>query len=529
MIAHLRVPEGSVVALIEIGSDAMRLTVAQILRAGEWKVLERAHNPLKLGHDVFSAGVIQRDTLYRLLTILGGYLELLQGLGVPKDHVLVSATTAFREARNYLTIADRVQVKTGLTVHIIEGVEATHLTYTAVEHTLKPIWTQRFSRCNAFVLEIGGASTELLMLSRGKIATAHTLRVGSVRFQEQFLNLRTQSNLDRMLGEQLQHMIEAIDDEIDLAPIRTFVAVGSDIRIAARIIGTEVSAKHSTIHKSDLEELIRVLKRMKPEDIVHKYDISWHDAESLLPSLLICRNFIEATSAEELIVPQATLRDGIFLRISRSRSRQKGNSLFAQVRASAIGLAKKYHCQEDHSKHVAYLATRIFDQLTDEHGLGEQHRLLLEVAALIHEVGKFIGHSAYHKHAEYIINNCQLFGLTPDEHRVVASIARYQRRASPLPAHPNFNILPKESKLAVMKLAAILRIVVSMERGHGQKVEDVEVRIEDGDMILTAMCRSDISLERSGLEKEKNLFEEVYGLKVRLLDRRPRTVVEEMS
>lgn len=529
MIAHLKVGEGTTVALIEIGSDAMRLTVAQILKAGEWKVLDRAHNPLKLGHDVFSSGVIMRDTLYRLLTILGGYLELLDGLGVARENVLISATTAFREARNYLTIADRVQVKTGLTVHLIEGVEATHLTYTAVEHSLKPIWTKCFSRSNAFVVEIGGASTELLMLSRGKIASAHTLRVGSVRFQEQFLNLRTQSNLDRMLGEQLTHMIESLDEEIDLAPIRTFVAVGSDMRIAARVIGTAVSPRHSTISKTDLEDFIHSLKRMRPEDIVHKYQIPWHDAESLLPSLLICRNFIEATSAERLIVPQATLRDGIFLRISRSRSRQKENSLFAQVRASAIGLARKYHCQDDHSKHVSHLALRLFDQLLDEHGLGEQHRLMLEVAALVHEVGKFIGHSAYHKHAEYIINNSQLFGLTPDEHRIVGSIVRYQRRALPLPAHPNFNILPKESKLSVMKLAAILRIVVSLERGHGQKVEDLEVKIEEGDLLLTALCRSDMSLERTSLEKEKNLFEEVYGLKVRLLDRRPRTGVEEIA
>jgi exopolyphosphatase/guanosine-5'-triphosphate,3'-diphosphate pyrophosphatase len=516
------------VALIEIGSDALRLTVAEFQKGMDWRIVERAENPLMVGHDIFNASRLERTTLYRLLTILQGYLELVRGLGFDRSQILLTATTALREAKNHAIVADRIKIKTGLTLNFIEGVEATHLTYSAVEQTLKPIWSQRFSRSNAFILEVGGSTSEVLLLNRGKIASAHTLRIGSVRFQEQYLHHTPAASLERVLREQMSHLIESLDEDFDLQPIRTFVAVGSDIRIAADAVGQAVGERHTMIPKDALNHFIDELRHSRPDQLVLRYNIPWHDAESLLPSLLIYRNFFEATSAEELIVPHATLRDGIFLRLSRQKGDLKRqNLLLEQVRASARGIARKYHCNEEHGTHIAMLGTQLFDLLIEEHGLEAHDRLLLEVAAQLHEVGKFIAQSAYHKHGEYIVLNSQIFGLSTEDHQIVANVVRYQRRALPLPSHLLFGQLSLNNRIRVMKIAGILRLIVAMERGHSLKVQKLDVVKEEEDLSLIAFSSGDLSLERSNLDREKNLFEEVFGLRVQLVDHRTRQTTED--
>ena len=84
-----------------------------------------------------------------------------------------------------------------------------------------------------------------------------------------------------------------------------------------------------------------------------------------------------------------------------------------------------------HGQHVAALATRLFDELGDEHGLSPRDRLLLQVAALLHDIGIYVSLRAHHKHAQYLLAASQIFGLSDEETAIIANIARYHRRGIP--------------------------------------------------------------------------------------------------
>src|SRR4029078_5800588 len=129
-----------------------------------------------------------------------------------------------------------------------------------------------------------------------------------------------------------------------------------------------------------------------------------------------------------------------------------------QVLASAEAVGHRYRFDRAHGRHVAMLATSLFDQCLEEHGLGGRERLLLRVAALLHDIGVYVSLRAHHKHSQYLLAALQIFGLADEETAMVANIARSPRRALPQPSHPPYAALDRRERLTVDKLAAILRL-----------------------------------------------------------------------
>ena len=173
-------PEGSIAAVIDIGSTAIRAVVAQMNDDREWERLDRASKPVSLGRDVFMSGSLSRESMQQAISILSGFRELLDGWQVPESATRVIATSAIREARNRDTFLDRVAVRSGLKVEIVEGIEENQLTFLAVQHAVKSM-EKTFSRVRSLIIEVGGGTTEIMLLNRGKMVAAHSLRICTVR------------------------------------------------------------------------------------------------------------------------------------------------------------------------------------------------------------------------------------------------------------------------------------------------------------------------------------------------------------
>ena len=169
-----------------------------------------------------------------------------------------------------------------------------------------------------------------------------------------------------------------------------------------------------------------------------------------------------------------------------------------------------------HARTVADIAVRLFDELQAEHGLGPRHRLLLEVASLLHEVGGFVSSRSHHKHSGYLIANSEIFGLNRDEIAVVAQVARYHRRSGPKPSHAEYMALPRETRVTVNKLAALLRVADALARGHVRQAGQLRFDRQGDDLVISIPGVSDVLLEDRAIAGKGDLFEDIYGLKVRL-------------
>lgn len=502
------------VAVIDIGATAIRLVVAELREGGDWHRLDRASKPISLGKDVFMTGQLSHESIQQATRILSGFRELLSGWDVAPDAVQVIATSAIREAKNRDTFVDRVYIRTGLRIDVLEGIEENHLTFLAVQNVMRPMRGQ-FSRASAMIIEVGGGTTEIMMLRRGNMVAAHSLRIGTVRIEHQAR--RTWSGADQIedfIRESVRASKELLASEMRLERVRFFIAVGGDARLVASKVGKRHAEHYWIIDRPDFDAFITTLQDSAPEELVRKLSVTYTEAEGLLPALLIYRMFLEETSAEQLIVPDVSIREGVLMSFALGNDWAVEPEFYSQVVASARNLGRRYHYDEAHAAHVAELSVQLFDQIAEDHGMDRHSRLMLEVAAILHDIGTYVRASGHHKHGYYLVTNSEIFGVSRDDLDVIANVVRYHRKAAPSQAHSSYISLRREQRITVLKLAAILRIADALDRSHQQRVTAVAVERSEEDLVLHCEHHGDLSVERYGVSIKADMFEDVFGYTV---------------
>ncbi|MDD3980761.1 MAG: HD domain-containing protein [Spirochaetia bacterium] len=500
------------VAAIEIGSTGIRLLIASIDETGLVKVLDRAGKPSRIGRDVFTSGSIGREAIRESVAVLLSFRELLHGYGIEPDRTKVIATSALREAANRDTFLDRVQLQTGFKIRVVEDIEENHLMYLAVQQALQDE-RKYLSRSNAMILEVGGGTTEIMLLRRGKMVSSHSLHIGTLRLEEQMREAgASKQYLQEYLESNIKNACDLMTEDIPLESIKSFIVVGSDARLAAYYVSGKNYEGYTLLDRSGFMAFAQAAASMSVEELIASYHLPWAEAEGLGPGLLIESLFLARTGAEELIVPKVSIREGLLLADSKGLDPAVEEELRRQIVASAQALGKRFHYDEAHAHNVASLSVRLFDSICDEHGMKQHERLLLETAAILHDIGTYIRSSGHHRHGEYIVSNSEVFGLNRSDINIVSNVVRYHRRTPPSPVHVNYISLPREDRITVMKLSAILRVADALDRNHTGRMYDARFEKNADRLIIRSARNFDFSLERLSLADKGDLFEDVFGL-----------------
>jgi exopolyphosphatase/guanosine-5'-triphosphate,3'-diphosphate pyrophosphatase len=323
--------------------------------------------------------------------------------------------------------------------------------------------------------------------------------------------------LESYLRETIRATREILDAEMKLHRIKYVVAVGGDARLAASQVGERMEGGLRKVSLDPFNEFIDYLQGLGIDEIVSNLGVTYNEAEGLVPALLVLGLFAEATFADHLIVPEVSIREGVLVNFALGTNPEMEREFYEQVIASAYNLGKKYHFDESHAAHVAKLSLSLFDQFREDHGMTRHDRMLLETAAILHDIGNFIRATGHHKHGEYIVANSEIFGLSRSDIRIVSNIVRYHRKAMPNASHTNFISMRREHRVAVMKLASILRVGDALDRSHNQRIRDFRVEKSEDNIILYCDYQGDITVEKYGLELKGQMFEEVFGYRVTIM------------
>ena len=163
------------------------------------------------------------------------------------------------------------------------------------------------------------------------------------------------------------------------------------------------------------------------------------------------------------------------------------------------------------------IAVKIYDAMKSEIALDEHARVLLEIAAILHDIGSFIRYDNHNIHSNYIIRNSEIFGLSRSDNTIVAEIAKYHKGNSVPQDEESFLMLPRPDRMTILKLTAILRIADAMDRGHIQKFNDFSVKLEQNNMVIQTKDSKNTVLEKIALSEKAGIFEEIFGYKVILM------------
>ena len=497
-----------IVAVVDVGATAVRLVIAELCDKEPPRLLEEASRAVLLGKDTFASGRIGAETIESTLRALDGFRRMMDAYGVSVYRAV--ATSAVREAANADTFLDRVRVRTGLDIEVIDGSEESRLTFLAVQAQLRG--HPALAGIPTLLVEVGGGSADVTLIEGGRPKYSGVFALGSIRMRQSLGPWHGgHDQRVRLLARHVSNLVADIRRDVPLKTAQYVVALGHDMRfVASQVADLEPEGTREIPREAFLAFVERV-EGLDDDQLVERFRLTQADAETLVPALLVYRNLLMETSAAALVVPEASLRAGLLIDLVGQSAESTFEEFSRQVLASAEALGEKYRYDAKHAKHVAHLAGRLFDELQAEHGLRRRDRLLLEVAALLHDIGVFVGLRAHHKHTQYLLAASEIFGLSGDDVALVSNVARYHRRGLPQKSHLPYMALDREDRVRTNKLGALLRVANALDAEHLQKVRDLRVRQETDRWLLEVDAAGDLTMERMATTARADLFVDVFG------------------
>jgi exopolyphosphatase/guanosine-5'-triphosphate,3'-diphosphate pyrophosphatase len=497
-----------VFASIDVGSNAIRLVVGEVNAERRITVLEYLREPVRLGEDVFAHGAMSDGTIDRACDAFRKFRELIDRHSV--RWVKAVATSACREALNRELFVDRIAQVSDIELTTINEEEEARLIYLAV--------AERVSLRDkvAMLVDIGGGSTEVTLVSAGQILTTESFKMGSVRLLQLLRDSRHgEREFHQLLREYLDSTQRKIKKELGDERIELCVGTGGNIEVLGdlrkEVLGKE---RDNVLTAEDLDVLVKRLQGLSFEERVRQLGLRPDRADVIVPASMILQKIVKQAGVREVAIPRVGLKDGLLIDMVQEFFGEKTQPSRAQVLASATQLGKKFQFDEAHGQTVARLALLLFDQTRQLHNCTVEHRLLLEVAGLLHDIGTFVNMRDHHKHTHYLLTASPLIGLTQAQQTLVSNIARYHRKSMPKVQHDSYRMLSAKERALVTKLAAILRLADALDNEHASRVNRIEIQYKKPKLLIRLLGEGDLLLEKWALAKKAAMFEEVFGVKV---------------
>ena len=167
------------------------------------------------------------------------------------------------------------------------------------------------------------------------------------------------------------------------------------------------------------------------------------------------------------------------------------------------------------SETLQTIALGIFDSLKKIHGLGKRERLLLQICTILHDCGKYISMVNLGDCSYNIIMSTEIIGLSHIERSIVANVVRFNHDDFEYYKDGGYRFrgIDHDSYLTIAKLTAILRIANGLDRTHKEKFKNIKLALKDTNLEITVDTMADTSLERGLFGERAEFFEQVYGIK----------------
>ena len=498
----------SLVTALHIGASSVSMMVAERTADGALTPIDFLEQPAPVARDIFRQGSVSLSTTERVVAIIKGYQKTLAELGInPHNVTRAAATNILSEAKNHEAFMNRIRIACGLRVGTIDDGEMTRLIYLKTRRRLRHLPAMRHD--NTLVIHVGPGNTRALLFQNGLITRYTSYRMGTHRTREAVEGTHAEgTTLLRVIREHAFSNLAQIRFDYSDITIDGLVIIGYEMQSVAAALTTTGSA----CPLKKLRQFTADAAGLSDVELVKHFHLDYQTAEALLPALEINLAVAETLKLREVHIPASEYEQGLLHDLLVSR--ELTGAFAEEVLRSARILAERYQSDPDHGRHVGNLCSRLFESLADLHHLTRHDALLLQVAAILHEVGTYVSPRAHHKHSEYIILNSEVFGLDRMDVTIVALVARYHRHSGPVLDHQSYAALSTDDRIRVAKLAALLRVADALERTHAQRVAQLEIRRDGGKLRLRLPGLADAAVERLAMATKADLFEEVFGLGV---------------
>ncbi len=504
-------------AAIDIGTNSIHMIIVEATGRRSFEVIDREKEMVKLGAGVFASNRLSERAFAEGLKTIRRYVQLADQRGV--DEIITAATSAIREARNGGEFLDELVRQTGISPEVISGTKEAKLIFQAVRNAIA------LQGEKALVLDIGGGSTEVVLGDEEEVYFAKSLKLGVLRLLDMFKNPGPVGAEARgVLEAHIRFLAQDALGEARKMGFKRVIGTSGTIRTmgeSAHLAGGGPSLRSvnaEIVQRSDIAKVTDQLLELPAEKRTKVDAVSEKRADAIHLGGVLLNQLLQLAGVEEITLCEASLREGLVLDYLERHAHYLDNLPPARDlrHRSVAQLALKYNVDWEQASHVANLALQLFDQTKELHHLGDYERDILEYAALLHGVGKYISFQRYHKNSRYIIKHAGLRGFNDEEILLIGHVARYHRKGRPKKRHKKFKRLSKGQRHLVRVLSGILRLAVNLDRSKNQLVREIDCDTSDGTLELQLSGADRFELEAWAARQQRRPLARALGKKIKI-------------
>lgn len=456
----------SLYAAIDLGSNSFHMLVVREV-AGSIQTLTRIKRKVRLAAGLNSDNVLSVEAMERGWQCLRLFAERLQD--IPQPQIRVVATATLRIAVNADKFIAKAQEILGCPVQVISGEEEARLIYQGVAHTTGGA-DQRL------VVDIGGASTELVTGSGAQTTSLFSLSMGCVTWLERYFTDRNlaQENFDEA-EKAAREVLRPVADKLRFHGWKVCVGASGTVQALQEIMMAQGMDERITLAK---------LQQLKQRAIhcgrLEELEIEGLTLERALvfPSgLAILIAIFTELNIQCMTLAGGALREGLVYGMLHLPVDQ-------DIRSRTLrNIQRRFMVDTDQANRVTQLAVHLLEQVKDEWHLEAISRELLQSACQLHEIGLSVEYKQAPLHAAWLVRNLDLPGFTPAQKKLLATLLLNQTNPVDLSSLHQQNAVPPR---IAEHLCRLLRLaIIFAARRRDDLVPHITLQAQDEDLMLT--------------------------------------------
>ena len=498
-------------AAITVGSYELSMKIFEFSGKDKVKCIDHVRHNIELGTDTYETGKISFERVDELCRVLREFAAICKTHRV--DAYKAYGTSAIREMDNRVVVLDQIRGRTGIQIDVLSNSEQRYMDYKSLA-TIGDVFSSVIKRGTA-VVDIGGGSIQISLFDKDTLITTQNMKLGILRMKEQLnkMNLKSAGyeEVARELVESNLNTFKKLflrDREID-----TLVVVDDYI---SEIVSKNMRGEESEYQMSQemFEAFYKRFRNKTAHETAQYFDYEEEKVPLLFLSSILVRSMMQVMEVKNLYVPGVSLCDGIAYEYAEKAHLIHPKHDFEQdIIACAKNISERYRGSKKQAETIWKIASSIFDTMKKIHRMGKREKLILQIATILHDCGKYINLANDGECAYNIIMATEIIGLSHMERELVANIVRYTK--SELPSFDEISQkldLEQKDYLTIAKCSAILRVSRGLMRSHKQKYKEIRTKLEGNLLHIYLSSEADIQLEIGFIQKHLLYFEEVYSI-----------------
>ncbi|MCC2618226.1 guanosine-5'-triphosphate,3'-diphosphate pyrophosphatase [Aestuariibacter halophilus] len=454
-------------AAVDLGSNSFHLVVVRVV-AGNVQIIGKVKQKVRLAAGLDDEMMLDDASMQRGWECLKTFAERLQD--IPVNHIRVVGTATLRLAKNANVFIQKAEAILNHRLEVISGEEEARQIYLGVAYTSA-------NQGNTLVIDIGGASTEVIVGNDMNPISLVSLEMGCVTFMERyFVNGElSEANFRNAIAAAQQKLLPVRDDFVCFDWQQCLGASGTPQAITEILVAQDIS---DAIRLDYLHNLMQ-----QCIDCGHIDRLSIEGLEEprrpIFPSgLSILIALFEQLKIDEMQISGGALREGLIYGML-------DNIQHTDRRLQTLQeLVARFHIEATQAQRVTQLALRLYEQLCAQSNICNfDARAVLEAAATLHEIGLHIEYKQYHQHGAYILNHLPMHGYTQLQRKCIRDLVRSHRQELQASAFDNYH---PDVRPLMWALSRILRLacLLSMRR-KDHLLPDIQLTVTTDTWSLT--------------------------------------------